>query len=221
MLEELKEEVCEANRSLPGHNLVIFTEGNVSGISEDRKYVVIKPSGVEYDKMKPEDMVIVDLEGNKVEGNYEPSTDTPAHLEVYKKFPEVKSIVHTHSIYSTIFAQIKKPIPCLGTTHADNFYGNVSVTRELTDDEINNDYEKNIGKVICEILNMDIPAVLVANHGPFIFGESINKAVNNAAVLEKVALMAFNTGSQTPINAALLDKHYKRKHGEGRYYGQK
>ncbi len=221
MLEELKEEVCEANISLPGHGLVIFTEGNVSGISDDRKYVVIKPSGVEYDKMKPDDMVVVDLEGNKIEGNFNPSTDTPAHLEVYKGFPEVKSIIHTHSTYATVFAQIKKPIPCLGTTHADNFYGEVPVSRELTDEEIKENYEANIGKVICEILNMDVPAVLVANHGPFIFGKSIKKAVNNAAVLEKVALMAFNAGSQIPINTALLDKHYKRKHGSGKYYGQK
>ena len=221
MLEELKQEVCEANKSLPTYGLVIFTEGNASGISDDGKYVVIKPSGVSYDEMKPEDMVVVDIEGNKIEGKYNPSTDTPTHLEIYKKFKDVKSIIHTHSTYATMFAQIKKPIPCLGTTHADNFYGDIPVTRELTDDEINNDYEKNIGKVLCEILNMDVPAILVASHGPFIVGESIKKAVNNAAVLEKVALMAFNTGSQTPINAALLDKHYKRKHGEGRYYGQK
>jgi L-ribulose-5-phosphate 4-epimerase len=214
MLEELKKEVCEANKSL-------FTEGNVSGISEDRKYIVIKPSGREYNKLKKEDMVVVDLEGNKIEGKYSPSTDTPAHLEIYRNFPEINSIIHTHSTYATIFAQIKKPIPCLGTTHADNFYGTIPVTRELKKDEIEKNYEANIGKIISEILDIDIPVVLVASHGPFIFGKTIKDAVNNAAVLEKVAFMALNADSNKPISPVLLDKHYKRKHGKDSYYGQK
>jgi len=220
MLEKLKEKVCYANLSLPKHKLVIFTEGNVSGISDDRKYVVIKPSGTKYEEFKKLDMVVVDIEGNKVEGKLNPSTDTSVHLEVYKKFPKINSVIHTHSIYATIFAQKKEGIPCLGTTHADNFYGKIPITRDMTDKEIQGEYEKNIGKIINEVLNPDIPAVLVAGHGPFIFGKTIDDAVNNAVVLEKVAKMALFSNSQKPISSALLDRHYRRKHGKNRYYGQ-
>lgn len=220
MLEKLKEKVCYANLELPKHKLVIFTEGNVSGISDDRKYVVIKPSGTKYEELKRDDMIVVDIDGNKVEGKLNPSTDTAVHLEVYKKFPKINSVIHTHSIYATIFAQKKEGIPCLGTTHADNFYGKIPITRDMTDKEIQGEYEKNIGKIINEVLNTDIPAVLVAGHGPFIFGKSIDDAVNNAVVLEKVAKMALFSNSQKPISSVLLDKHYRRKHGKNRYYGQ-
>ena len=220
MLEQLKQEVCKANLGLAKNSLVILTEGNVSAITNDGRYIVIKPSGMKYEKMKKEDMVVVDLKGNKIEGKLNPSVDIWIHLEIYKSFSQIKSVIHTHSIYSTIFAQKKEPIPCLGTTHADAFYGDIPVARELTDEEIKGEYEKNTGKAINEVLNVDIPAVLVPSHGAFIFGKSPDEALNNAIILEKVAKMALFTSSKYPINSALLDKHYLRKHGQERYYGQ-
>lgn len=220
MLTRLKRDVCEAHLRLSKNGLVMLGEGNVSAITNTGKYVVIKPSGVECGKLKSEDIVVVNLDGEKIEGKLNPSVDTWIHLEIYKAFPQVKSVIHTHSIYSTIFAQRKEPIPCLGTTHADAFYGDIPVARELTDKQIKGEYERNIGKAICEVLNIEIPAVLMPNHGPFIFGRAINDAVNNAIILEKVAKMAFHTGSAPPINRVLLDKHYLRKHGPERYYGQ-
>jgi len=221
MLEKLKESVCNANHALVKYDLVIFTEGNVSAISEDKKFIAIKPSGVSYEKLTPDKIVIVDLNGKNVDKKFKPSTDTATHIEIYKRFPEIKAIVHTHSQYATIFAQNKKPIVCFGTTHADNFYGTIPVTRDMTKDEIEKDYELNTGKAICEILNLDVPAVLVASHGPFIFGKSLNEAINNAVVLEKIAMMAVYADSNKQINHHLLDKHYLRKHGKNKYYGQK
>jgi L-ribulose-5-phosphate 4-epimerase len=221
MLEKLKDLVCQANLALVKYNLVIFTEGNVSAVSEDRKYLAIKPSGVSYEKLTPDKIVIVGFDENVANEKFKPSMDTATHIEIYKRFPEIKAVVHTHSPYATIFAQNKKPIVCFGTTHADNFYGTIPVTREMTKEEIEKNYESNTGKAICEILNIDIPAVLVASHGPFIFGKSLNEAINNAVVLEKVAMMALHNDSTKQVNQYLLDKHYSRKHGKNRYYGQK
>jgi L-ribulose-5-phosphate 4-epimerase len=201
------------------HNLVIFTEGNVSAITEDRKKVLIKPSGVPYDQLTPDKVVVTDMEGRVIEGSLKPSVDLPTHLEIYRNFKEIKSIVHTHSVHATVFAQLKKPIVCSGTTQADAFYGDIPVTRLLTDKEIESDYEKNIGKSVCEILDQDIPAVLVASHGPFVFGKNPADAVKNAAILEKVAKMAILSKESPRIQKALLDKHYLRKHGAKKYYG--
>lgn len=220
MLNQLKKEVYQANLGLWQNGLVILGEGNVSAITDDRKYIVIKPSGVEHEKVRKEDMVVVDLEGKKVEGKLNPSVDTQIHLEIYRAFTQIKSVIHTHSVYATIFAQKKEPIPCLGTTHADAFYGDIPLARELTDEEIKGEYEKNTGKIINEVLNINIPAVLVPSHGPFVFGISVKDALNNAVILEKVAKMALFTGSKQPMNRALLDKHYQRKHGQNKYYGQ-
>jgi L-ribulose-5-phosphate 4-epimerase len=220
MLERLKQEVCRASQGLVKNGLVILTEGNVSAISDDRKYVVIKPSGMACDDVKEEDMVVVNLAGELVEGKLNPSVDTAIHLEIYRAFKQIKTVIHTHSFYATVFAQRRETIPCLGTTHADAFYGEIPLTRELTREEIKNGYEKNTGKVINEVLNVDIPAVLVPGHGAFVFGTSAGEALNHAIVLEKVAKMALFTGSRTPISEALLDKHYRRKHGQSRYYGQ-
>lgn len=220
-LNELKEIVCEQNIRLKKENLVILSEGNVSQITEDRKFVVIKPSGVLYEKLTPADVIVVDLSGRVVEGNLKPSVDTPIHLEIYKNFPEIFGICHTHSLYATTFAQAKKELPCYGTTHADNFNGTVPVTRDLIDSEIATDYEKNTGKIINEVLNLEIPAVLVASHGPFTFGVSASQAVDNMQVLEKVAEMAaILKEPSNPLNATLVMKHYYRKRGDGRYYGQ-
>jgi len=231
MLEKLKEEVCKANKYLVKNRLTIFTWGNVSAISEDRKIVAIKPSGVAYNSLKPKDIVLVDLEGNVIEGDKKPSSDTFTHLEVYRNFDKIKSIVHTHSTFATIFAQAKKHIDCLGTTHADCFYGSVPVTRDLNEKEIKQDYEKNTGKVIVECFKnnkfdtSNIPACLVASHGPFVFGSSPRNAIHNAVVLEQIAEMNLKTislnSSIRPINKVLLDKHYLRKHGKNAYYGQK
>jgi L-ribulose-5-phosphate 4-epimerase len=221
MLEKLKENVCNANLALVKYKLVIFTEGNVSAISEDRKFIAIKPSGVSYEKLTPDKIVVVDLNEKIIDGKFKPSIDTSTHIDVYKKFPEIKAIVHTHSPYSTIFAQNRKPIVCFGTSHADNFYGTIPVTRDMTKEEIENRYESNTGKVICEVLNLSVPAVLVASHGPFIFGKSLNEAINNAVVLEKIAMMALFSDFDKQITRDLLDKHYLRKHGKNRYYGQK
>lgn len=235
MLEELKQQVFEANMALPKHGLVIFTWGNVSGIDREKGLVVIKPSGVDYENMKAEDMVVVDLEGNVVEGHYKPSSDTATHLEMYKAFPEVGGIVHTHSTWATIFAQAGADIPALGTTHADYFYGPIPCTRAMTAEEIAEAYEKNTGLVIVETFKdknpSDIPAVLVREHGPFAWGKDADDAVYHAVVLEQLANMAYYTASirqQTqpgqapyaPMQQALLDKHFLRKHGANAYYGQ-
>lgn len=228
MLEELKKEVWAANLDLPKYGLVTFTWGNVSGIDREKGLFVIKPSGVEYDKLKPEDMVVMDLDGNKVEGNLNPSSDTPTHLELYKAFPECGGIVHTHSEWATSFAQAGKPIPAFGTTHADYFYGEIPVTRLMTQAEIEGEYEKNTGTVIIETFKdldpMAIPGVLVNNHGPFAWGTDAHNAVHNAVVMDEVAKMALRSMQLTPglpqISQYILDKHYLRKHGANAYYGQ-
>ena len=227
MLEELKKRVFEQNISLVKHGLVVLTWGNVSAKDEETGLVVIKPSGVPYNTMKARDMVVIDLDGNIVEGDYRPSSDLPTHLYLYKKYPTLGGIVHTHSTYATAFAQSGRDIIAYGTTHADAFYGNVPCSRELTDEEINDDYEQNTGKVIAEAVTdvEAIPAVLVKNHGVFTWGSTPEKAVENAITLEEVAKMALLTeqlNSETPrIKQPLLDKHYFRKHGKNAYYGQK
>ena len=228
MLEDLKLEVYEANKKLPYYGLVTFTWGNVSGIDREKGLFVIKPSGVEYDALRPEDMVVMDLDGNKVEGELKPSSDTPTHLELYKAFSEVGGIVHTHSTFATSWAQAGRSIPCYGTTHADYVYGEVPCARELTPEEIYEEYEKNTGLVIVETFeksdSMATPAVLLKNHGPFVWGRDAKEAVHNAVVVEEVARMAYYTETINPKAAvasnALQDKHYYRKHGENAYYGQ-
>lgn len=229
MLEELKERVCQANLLLPKYDLVKFTWGNVSEITEDRKYIVIKPSGVEYDQMKASDMVVVDMDGNVVEGDLKPSSDTPTHIELYKSFPEISGITHTHSRWATIMAQVKLDVKASGTTHADYFYGPVPVTRDMTKEEIEGEYEKNTGLVIIEtfkernIKANEVPAVLVANHGPFTFGKNAGDSVFHSVVLEEVAFMDWHLeslGKKDSMSQNLLDKHYLRKHGENSYYGQ-
>lgn len=231
MLEEMKEAVCRANKDLVKHGLVLFTWGNVSAIDRQKGIIAIKPSGVDYNTLGPKDIVLVDMCGKVVEGSKKPSTDTAAHLEIYRGFPDVNSVIHTHSTHATIFAQAKKPITYLGTTHADHFYGDVPVTRDLTQEEVTNDYERNIGKVIVELFRckkinaIDMPACLVASHGPFVWGKTIKSAVCNAIVLDEVAKMALETTrlnpSIKPIDKFLLDKHYTRKYGKNAYYGQK
>ncbi|MBR2972284.1 MAG: L-ribulose-5-phosphate 4-epimerase [Clostridia bacterium] len=227
MLEELKKRVFEQNISLVKHGLVVLTWGNVSAKDEETGLVVIKPSGVPYDTMKVEDMVVVDIEGNVIEGRYRPSSDLPTHLYLYKQYTTLGGIVHTHSTYATAFAQSGREITAYGTTHADAFYGNVPCARELTDEEIDEAYEQNTGKVIAEAISdvEAIPAMLVKNHGVFTWGSTPEKAVENAVTLEEVAKMALLTeqlNSETPrIKQHLLDKHYFRKHGKNAYYGQK
>ena len=228
MLEELKRQVCEANLLLPKHGLVTFTWGNVSGIDRETGYVVIKPSGLPYEGMSPEDMVVVDRAGNVVEGKWRPSSDTPTHLRLYSAFPGCGGVVHTHSRWATTFAQAAREIPALGTTHADDFYGPIPCTRPLTEAEIGGAYEAETGNVIIETFRerdpMAVPAVLVHSHGPFTWGKDATEAVYKAAVLEEVAFMAWHALSMapevSPIPQALLDKHYLRKHGSGAYYGQ-
>ncbi len=230
MLEELKMKVYEANMLLPKYGLVVFTWGNVSGIDREKGLFVIKPSGVDYDKMSAEDMVVMDMDGNKVEGRYKPSSDTPTHLELYRAFPEIGGIVHTHSSYATSWAQAGRSIPCYGTTHADYMYGEIPCTRCLTKDEIEEAYEKNTGLIIAELFRktnrdpMAVPAVLCKNHGPFTWGKDPHEAVHNAVVLEEVSKMAYRAellGSDIrPAPKSLQDKHYFRKHGAGAYYGQ-
>lgn len=230
MLEKLKELVCKANLELPKYGLVTFTWGNVSAIDKETGLVVIKPSGVEYDTMKPEDMVVVDLDGKVVEGKYKPSSDTPTHVALYKAFPSIGGIVHTHSRWATTFAQSKMGIPALGTTHGDYFYGEIPCTRLMTPEEINGEYEKETGNVIIETLRLkginpsQVPAALVASHGPFAWGKDAMEAVHNAVVLEEVAFMAFHclqlNKDTEPMQQELLDKHYLRKHGANAYYGQ-
>ncbi|AKC96018.1 L-ribulose-5-phosphate 4-epimerase [Sneathia vaginalis] len=227
MLEELKKRVYEANMDLPKYNLVKFTWGNVSEIDREKGLFVIKPSGVDYDKLTPDDMVVVDLEGNVVEGRYKPSSDTPTHVELYKAFSKIGGIVHTHSTYATSFAQAGRNIPCYGTTHADSIYGDIPCSRNLTEEEINEAYEKNTGKVIIETFEkldyMATPTILCKNHGSFSWGENAKKAVYNAVVLEEVAKMAILTEMiNKEVKEApkcIQDKHYNRKHGKNAYYG--
>lgn len=229
MLEELKRKVLEANQLLPQYDLVTFTWGNVSGIDREKGLVVIKPSGVEYAAMTIDDMVVVDLDGKRVEGKLLPSSDTPTHVELYRSFPNIGGIVHTHSRWATIFAQSGKGIPALGTTHGDCFYGEIPCTRRMLPEEIDGEYEKETGRVIAERFQGmnpdDIPAVLVHSHGPFCWGASPFEAVHNAVVLEEVAMMAWHNlllsgGKMEPMQQELLEKHYLRKHGATAYYGQ-
>lgn len=231
MLENLKESVCRANLELGASGLVVYTWGNVSEISSDRQYVVIKPSGVDYAVMKPSHMVVVELlTGQVVEGDYRPSSDTPTHLELYRRFPAIGGVTHTHSVNAVAFAQAGMDIPALGTTHADYFYGAVPCTRSLAKEEVVKDYELNTGKVICDTIEergydvMAIPGIVVRNHGPFTWGKDGAASVYHAIVLEKVADMAIKTLSLNPqavMPQFVLDKHYYRKHGPGAYYGQK
>jgi L-ribulose-5-phosphate 4-epimerase len=228
MLERLKDEVCQANLDLVAHGLVTLTWGNVSGISEDRRHVVIKPSGVAYDEMRPEQMVVVDLSGNVVEGDLRPSSDTPTHVLLYQHFSNIGGITHTHSRYATTFAQARLEIPCYGTTHADHFHGPVPVTRPLTKAEVEEAYESNTGRVIIERFgDLDpaaMPAVLVAGHAPFTWGKDVAESVKNAVALEAVARMALGVQQimrgAPPLEPYVLEKHYRRKHGPDAYYGQ-
>ncbi|MCM3691544.1 L-ribulose-5-phosphate 4-epimerase [Neobacillus niacini] len=231
MLEKLKKDVLEANLQLPKHGLVTFTWGNVSGIDRDQGLVIIKPSGVPYEALKLEDMVVVDLEGNIIEGTKRPSSDTPTHLALYRSFEHIGGIVHTHSPWATSWAQAGRSIPALGTTHADYYYGEIPCTRTLTKEEITSAYELETGNVIIDTFEtggidpLAMPGVLVSNHAPFCWGKDASQAVHNAVVLEEVAKMALHTfqlNSQIePIDQFLLDKHYLRKHGVNAYYGQK
>lgn len=228
---QFKEEVLKANLALPQHDLVTFTWGNVSGIDRNTGLVVIKPSGVPYEQLTIEDLVVVDLEGNIVEGELRPSSDTPTHLALYRALPEIGGIVHTHSPWATSWAQAKRSIPAFGTTHADYFYGEIPCTRELSDEEIEAAYELETGHVIIETLSelhleaVAVPGVLVANHAPFCWGKDADEAVHNAVVLEEVAKMGIHAlnlnPNLTPIKQSILDKHYLRKHGANAYYGQK
>jgi len=227
MLEELKEEVFQANLDLVKHGLVVFTWGNVSGIDREKGLVVIKPSGVSYDKMKAKDMVVLNLYGQVVEGTLKPSSDTPTHLVLYRQFQNIGGVVHTHSEWATSWAQAGRGIPAIGTTHADYFYGEIPCTRKMTREEIENEYELETGKVIVERfkeLDPDqIPGVLVNNHGPFSWGTNAHNAVHNAVVLEEVAKMTYRSLQLNPdvtMDQALLDKHFLRKHGKNAYYGQ-
>lgn len=229
MLEALKESVLKANLDLVKYNLVTFTWGNVSAIDRESGLVVIKPSGVEYDTMTTDDMVVVDLDGNVIEGKWKPSSDTPTHLVLYKAFKNIGGIVHTHSRWATSWAQAGRGISAYGTTHGDYFYGEIPCTRKMTPQEIAGEYEKETGNVIVETFNGksadDIPAVLVHSHGPFVWGSNPDNAVHNAVVLEELSFMAYHTeklnNSVNVMQQELLDKHYLRKHGKDAYYGQK
>ncbi|MFW8632956.1 L-ribulose-5-phosphate 4-epimerase [Vibrio natriegens] len=228
-MKTLRHQVWQANMDLQRHNLVTFTWGNVSGIDRESGLVVIKPSGVEYSELSAENMVVVDLQGEIIKGNLKPSSDTATHLELYRQFPSIGGIVHTHSSYATSWAQAGAAIPAFGTTHADYFYGHIPCARALTQQEIESDYELNTGKVIVETIGatdpMAIPGILVREHAPFTWGTDPHNAVHNAVVVEEVAKMAFRTlsinPSTLPIPQTLLDKHYLRKHGKDAYYGQK
>ncbi len=228
MLSKLKASVCKANLELVKQGLVIHTWGNVSGRDKTSGLVVIKPSGVSYKKMKPDDMVVLDPDGKVVEGKYKPSTDAPTHLFLYKHFSSIGGVVHTHSTYATAWAQAGKSIPPFGTTHADHYYGAVPCSRKLTAHEVRSDYELNTGKVIVEVMKetdpLAVPSVLISSHGPFCWGLDADEAVYNAVALEEIARMAFYTillGNREPVDKYLLDKHFLRKHGENAYYGQK
>ncbi len=229
-IEKLIKEVLKANLDLPRYNLVTFTWGNVSGIDRESGLVVIKPSGVPYEKLDESCMVVLDLDGNVKQGDYKPSSDTATHLALYRRYKDIGGIVHTHSRWATSWAQACMDIPALGTTHADYFYGDVPCTRQMSDDEIKSDYELNTGKVIIETFDgrgiepAAMPGVLVASHGPFAWGRDAGDSVHNAVVLEECAMMALNARVLNPrigrMNQALLDKHYLRKHGSNAYYGQ-
>lgn len=227
MLEELKQQVYEANMELPAKGLVTYTWGNVSGIDREKGLFAIKPSGIAYKDLKPSDMVLMNLNGEQVEGDYKPSSDTPTHLELYKAFPQVGGIVHTHSAWAASWAQAGRPIPCYGTTHADYFYGEIPCARSLRPEEIETEYEKNTGLVIVETfqgMNPDyVPGVLCTNHGPFAWGKNAEEAVHNAVVMEEVAKMAARTEQiKTEVSEApkvIQDKHFFRKHGPNAYYG--
>lgn len=231
MLENLKELVFKANLELVDQGLVIYTWGNVSGYDPEKKLIVIKPSGVSYDIMKASDMVVVDLDGNIVEGDMKPSSDTPTHLALYKKYPDLRGVVHTHSEWATSWAQAERSVPVYGTTHCDYFYGEIPCTRKLTKEEINGAYEYNTGLVIIETLEnsnikpLEVPGINVGHHGPFTWGTSPSDAVHNAKVMEEVSKMAFRAEkinpNARPVSQDLLDKHYLRKHGKNAYYGQK
>lgn len=229
MLKDLRQSVWQANLDLNNEGLVVLTFGNVSGIDRDKGIFVIKPSGVPYSKLKPADMVAVDLDGTVIDKQLKPSSDMPTHLELYRSFNKIGGVAHTHSTYATSFAQARKYIPCFGTTHADLFHGPVPLTRMMTGAEIRNSYEINTGKVIAERFSkldpMEFPGILVASHGPFTWGRSASEAVTNSVALEHAAKMALMTGLLNPsassIPKALLDKHFFRKHGSGAYYGQK
>lgn len=228
-IKDLKKDVLEANLKLVEYGLVTLTWGNVSAVDRSEGLVVIKPSGIDYSNMTSEDMVVVDFDGNAVEGKWKPSSDTPTHLELYKAFPKIGGIAHTHSLNATIFAQAEMEIPCFGTTHADHFYGNIPLTRVLSENEVNSAYEKFTGDVIIErFKNLDpqsVPGVLVASHAPFTWGKSAMEAVKHSLILERVAEMALGTltlkSNCEPIEQYVLDKHYNRKHGPNAYYGQK
>lgn len=228
LLKTLREEVLEANLELVRRGLVLYTFGNASGISRADGLVAIKPSGVPYETLRPEHMVVTRLDGEIVEGDLRPSSDLPTHLELYRQFPNIGGVAHTHSEFATAWAQAARPIPCLGTTHADYFHGEVPVTSSLTSDEVASDYEKNTGTVICRhFAELDpdaVPAVLVAGHGPFCWGPTVSSAAHNAAILESIARMAYYTltiSADAPLlGATLRDKHFFRKHGKSAYYGQ-
>lgn len=227
MLKKLKKKVFKANLDLVKHGLVLFTWGNASAIDREKGLVVIKPSGVQYDDMKADDMVVVDLDGNVVEGDCKPSSDTATHLVLYKDFPDIGGVVHTHSEWATIWSQAGQRVPALGTTHADYFYGDIPCTRRLTNNEIETAYEKETGNVIVETFhNTDpnaVPGVLVNSHGPFAWGKDAHDAVHNAVVLEAISKMAYYTlkiKRVSSLDQVLLDKHYLRKHGKDAYYGQ-
>jgi L-ribulose-5-phosphate 4-epimerase len=229
MLEELKQQVWQANLALVQYGLVVLTWGNVSGIDRQQNRVVIKPSGVEYDQLRAEQLTVVDLQGRLIEGTLRPSADTPTHLELYKAFPQVNGIAHTHSELATVFAQAGVEIPCLGTTHADHFRGTIPLTRSMTEQEVSGEYEMNTGRVIVErMANLDplaMPGILVAGHGPFTWGKNAMEAVHHSLILERVASMAFKTFMLNPdatgLPACLLNKHFSRKYGPQAYYGQK
>ena len=229
MLDKLREDVCKANLQLPKYELVTFTWGNVSGIDREKGLIVIKPSGVDYERLEPKHMVILDLEGNVVEGDLNPSTDTPTHIALYNAYPELGGVVHTHSPYAVAWAQAGMDIPCKGTTHADYFYGPIPCTRNLTAEEVDEAYEKNTGKVIIEAFEgknpMYVPGVICRNHGPFSWGKDCFQAVYHAKVLEEVAKMALFTRQIDPAAPDapqwIMDKHFERKHGPNAYYGQK
>ncbi len=231
MLEALKEQVCQANLLLPRYRLVTFTWGNVSGVDRESGLVVIKPSGLEYEGMRPEDMAVVDMDGNQVEGRWKPSSDTATHLELYRAFPGCGGVVHTHSRWAASFAQAGMDIPALGTTQADDFYGDIPCTRPLTEAEINGAYERETGAVIVETFRTrhidpdQVPGVLVFSHGPFAWGADPLRAVQNAVVMEECAFMDYHAMTLNPVRGgmqqALLDRHYRRKHGPNAYYGQR
>jgi L-ribulose-5-phosphate 4-epimerase len=229
MLDRLKAEVFQANLDLARYGLVTLTWGNVSGIDRATRCAVIKPSGVEYESMAVNDMVVVDMDGNVIDGKLRPSSDTPTHLELYKAFPAIGGIVHTHSLYATMFAQARREIPCLGTTHADHFKGPIPVTRFLTEDEARGGYERETGKIIVErfagINPSDTPGVLVAGHAPFVWGKNAGDAVQNSLILERIAQIALGSfqldPSVTALPSHIQEKHYQRKHGPNAYYGQK